>query len=102
MRWIIKIAVVLVGVYALLAAALLAIMHQPPERFSKAIAALPRGLTMRILPFRPLWFVAREGPLKTGDAAPDFDLQTLDRKSRVRLSSFRGKKPVMLVFGSYT
>ncbi|GIW81560.1 MAG: hypothetical protein KatS3mg105_3367 [Gemmatales bacterium] len=37
-----------------------------------------------------------------GKTAPDFTLQTLDGKSRVRLSSFAGKKPVALIFGSYT
>ena len=38
-----------------------------------------------------------------GDAAPDFELPTLeDRESKVRLSDFRGKRPVGLIFGSYT
>ena len=36
------------------------------------------------------------------DMAPDFVLPTVNRKSQVRLSSFRGKQPVVLVFGSYT
>jgi len=40
--------------------------------------------------------------LKVGALAPDFDLPTLDNSSRVRLSSFRGEEPVVLVFGSYT
>ena len=44
----------------------------------------------------------REGSLRTGDAAPDFSLDTHDRKQRFSLSSFRGEKPVVLVFGSYT
>jgi len=39
---------------------------------------------------------------KQGDAAPDFTLKHLDGKSKVRLSSFRGKRPVALIFGSYT
>ena len=37
-----------------------------------------------------------------GDAAPDFELPLLGDKGRVRLSSFRGDKPVALIFGSYT
>lgn len=48
-----------------------------------------------------------------GDQAPDFVLETLipkkkgkteksDKTEKVRLSSFKGKKPVALVFGSYT
>ncbi|MCA8957720.1 MAG: hypothetical protein KDC87_16715 [Planctomycetes bacterium] len=43
------------------------------------------------------------GPPKVGAMAPDFDLPRVgDAKSRVRLSSFRGKQPVALIFGSYT
>jgi peroxiredoxin len=34
--------------------------------------------------------------------APDFALQTTDHSNTVQLSSFRGQKPVVLVFGSYT
>jgi hypothetical protein len=37
-----------------------------------------------------------------GGAAPDFDLPKLGTAERVRLSSFRGRKPVALIFGSYT
>lgn len=39
---------------------------------------------------------------KVGDAAPDFKLKSLDGKSETQLSSFKGKKPVVLFFGSYT
>jgi peroxiredoxin len=45
---------------------------------------------------------ARAGTLQAGDAAPDFRLPTLDHKEFVQLSSFRGSRPVVLVFGSYT
>lgn len=44
----------------------------------------------------------REGKLKPGDPAPDFELKKLGSQERVRLSDFKGKKPVALVFGSYT
>ena len=44
----------------------------------------------------------RAGELKVGDAAADFKLKTTDGKSEVQLSSFKGKRPVVLVFGSYT
>ena len=37
-----------------------------------------------------------------GDMAPDFKLKTLDGSRTMRLSQFRGKKPVVLIFGSYT
>jgi hypothetical protein len=39
---------------------------------------------------------------KVGDLAPDFELQDPEGNIRVRLSDFRGKRPVALVFGSYT
>ena len=39
---------------------------------------------------------------KVGDLAPDFELQDPEGQVRVRLSDFRGKRPVALVFGSYT
>ena len=47
--------------------------------------------------------VARDemGPQR-GDYPPDFYLQRLGSDDQVRLSSFRGKRPVALVFGSYT
>ncbi len=44
----------------------------------------------------------RPAPLRAGDPAPTFELETLDRKAKVKLSSFRGQKPVVLIFGSYT
>ncbi len=37
-----------------------------------------------------------------GAEAPDFTLPRLDSTEQVRLSSFRGSKPVALIFGSYT
>jgi peroxiredoxin len=49
-----------------------------------------------------MWLWARGGTLSVGGEAPDFTLRTQDAKSRVTLSSFRGKQPVVLVFGSYS
>ena len=45
--------------------------------------------------------------LKVGDMAPDFELLQLDESGgnhtqRVKLSSWRGRKPVLLFFSSYT
>jgi len=37
-----------------------------------------------------------------GDEAPDFELPRLGSTERVRLSSFRNRKPVALIFGSFT
>lgn len=48
------------------------------------------------------WKVSRAGRLKPGDPSPDFDLHPVKSQERVRLSDWRGKKPVALVFGSYT
>jgi hypothetical protein len=40
---------------------------------------------------------------EVGDVAPDFDLPMLGMKdTTVKLSSFAGKQPVALIFGSYT
>ena len=40
--------------------------------------------------------------VQVGDTAPDFTLPTLDHKTTVHLAEFRGSRPVVLVFGSYT
>ena len=37
-----------------------------------------------------------------GVTPPDFDLKKMGSDERVRLSSFKGQRPVALVFGSYT
>ena len=37
-----------------------------------------------------------------GAVPPNFNLQRMGSEERVELSSFKGKKPVALVFGSYT
>jgi thiol-disulfide isomerase/thioredoxin len=39
---------------------------------------------------------------RVGDMAPDFTLASPDGKTTVQLSGFRGTKPVVLIFGSYT
>ena len=87
-------------VYVLMLAALLGVMRQP-VLFGRVMSKVPRPLMM-IIPFKQLWFLARAGHLQAGDPAPEFSLPTVDRKARVRLSSFRGHKPVVLIFGSYT
>jgi peroxiredoxin len=43
----------------------------------------------------------KEAP-KPGDQAPDFTLHDISGKESVTLSDFRGIKPVVLLFGSYT
>ncbi len=44
----------------------------------------------------------KEGGPQINSLAPDFALQEVGEKRSVRLSSFRGKTPVVLVFGSYS
>ena len=39
---------------------------------------------------------------RAGDIAPDFTLHDIEGQESVTLSDFRGKKPVALVFGSFT
>ena len=39
---------------------------------------------------------------KVGDIAPDFELCDVNGDAPVSLSTFRGQKPVVLIFGSYT
>ena len=39
---------------------------------------------------------------KARDEAPDFELRDANGENPVRLSDFRGKKPVALIFGSFT
>jgi tetratricopeptide (TPR) repeat protein len=45
---------------------------------------------------------AKEGGPQIDALAPDFGLPEIGQKRRVQLSSFRGKSPVVLVFGSYS
>ena len=77
------------------------LMRKPPEQFATAIAKMP-GPAFLLFPFETLWSRARAGVLNVGDSAPDFRLRTLDKTAEVSLSSFRGSKPVVLIFGSYT
>jgi hypothetical protein len=44
---------------------------------------------------------AFEGP-RPGQLAPDFTLPTPDGKKPITLSDYQGKKPVVLIFGSFT
>ena len=39
---------------------------------------------------------------KVGETAPTFTLKSHDGKSETSLASFKGEKPVVLFFGSYT
>jgi hypothetical protein len=100
-RKVSAVAVVVVVFYSAAVAGFYWVMRQPPDQFGRIMAKLPRPL-MVIFPFRPLWNAARGGELQPGDPAPDFSLPLRGGGSVVRLSDFQGKKPVALIFGSYT
>jgi hypothetical protein len=93
--------VLLLVVYAAFLGGLLLAMFQPPETFGRIMSKVP-GFAFVALPFKHLWLLARKGHLKVGDLAPDFYLETADKKTRLKLSSFKGERPVVLVFGSHT
>jgi hypothetical protein len=50
---------------------------------------------------KPLLRLNKLAP-KAGDVAPDFTLLDIGGTESITLSDFRGRKPVALVFGSYT
>ncbi len=77
-------------------------MKQPPEKFGAVMKHMPIPAVFLAAPFETMWVRARAGSLQPGDFAPDFNLQTLDKTSRVALSSLNAHGPVVLVFGSYT
>lgn len=52
--------------------------------------------------FSPRREQARNQVPQPGDEAPDFELQSPDGKNTIKLSSFQGKKPVVLIFGCFT
>jgi hypothetical protein len=100
-RIAIGIVLALVCVEAALSGALYLAMRQPPDAFGRVMKHVPMPM-MLVLPFESLWNRARGGKLQPGDMAPDFRLPTHDHRETVQLSSFRGSRPVVLVFGSYT
>jgi len=100
-RILVRIIALFITVYVLLSVGLYWAMTRPPDAFGRVMKHVPMP-AMIVLPFEQLWNHARAGTIHPGDLAPDFRLPTLDHKETVQLSSFRGKLPVVLVFGSYT
>jgi hypothetical protein len=101
MRKLLKILLILLLTYSFLFVGFYVAMCQKPDVFSGIMAKTP-GIVFMLFPFKPMWLSARKGRLKVGDQAPDFSLERYDKKAQVRLSDFKGKKAVALVFGSYT
>lgn len=60
------------------------------------------GLTADVRTALEAILVRDETGPRVGEAAPDFSLKRLGSEERVRLSDFRGRRPVALAFGSYT
>jgi hypothetical protein len=73
----------------------------PAARKASAGAGMPsRWMLMKAL-FNGEIGSMREGPA-LGDMAPAFRLPTQDGKRTISLTDYRGKKPVVLIFGSFT
>ena len=78
-------------------------MRQPPEVFGRVMARMPGPVVFIIFPFETFWMQARAGTLHPGDPAPDFSLSNLEKTDRIQLSAFaHQRRPVVLIFGSYT
>ena len=97
MSWLLAAA----AVYGIFLAGMFVLMSQPPRRFGRFMRYFPMP-AMMLVPFVPMWNIARRGRIEVGEDAPDFSLSTVDRSTEIRLSTFRGDRPVVLVFGSYT
>ena len=98
---LLRFAVVAVCLYAIALAGFYYAMRQPPETFGNVMKHTGPAPFL-LFPFETMWKSARAGKLNVGDVAPDFTLPLLDRSGSVSLSSLRGNRPVVLVFGSYT
>ena len=102
MKWTVRSVALVAALYLTLSAAVAGIMLQTPDRFGQIMKHVPMSLVWGVLPGRSIWLWARSGSLAVGDRAPDFTLPTYDHSGQVSLSSHRGGRPVVLVFGSYT
>jgi len=102
LKWVGRGMLALVAGYVLLFCVVLLAMLQPPARFGQFMKHAPGALVWGALPAPRMWLWARRGDIREGDPAPDFTLPSHDRTHRVTLSSHRGDRPVVLVFGSYT
>jgi hypothetical protein len=73
----------------------------PPPPPKNPMAGRPTPLTLLKGLFNGEIGSLYEGP-DVGRLAPDFSLTSFDDELTIRLSQYRGKKPVVLVFGSFT
>jgi len=101
-RWFTILGVVAL-LWVLACISLFAVMRQSPDKFARVMARVPGPVGFLVLPFETLWTRARAGRLQVGDVAPDFSLMKLDKSAQIQLSALTAqRKPVVLVFGSYT
>jgi hypothetical protein len=102
-KWTVIAVSVLVPLWFIGCAAIYSVMRQPPEQFGHVMARIPGPVAFMVFPFESLWTHARRGTLHIGDSAPDFTLAKVDKTGQVQLSSLMAqKRPVVLIFGSYT
>jgi hypothetical protein len=101
MSWLLVIAVAAPAAYGVFLAGMFVVMCQPPVRFGRLMRHFPMW-AMPLMPFEAMWTRARRGATRVGELAPDFTLRTIDRRTEVTLSAHRGRRPVVLIFGSYT
>jgi hypothetical protein len=103
MKVIVPVVCVLAALWVGGCAALYGVMRQTPEQFGRVMAKISGPIPFLLFPFETLWMRARAGTLQVGSPAPDFALTRLDKTATVQLSAFtEQKRPVVLVFGSYT
>ena len=102
MKWVFYGLLGLATSYIALFGIVLSAMLEPPERFGLFMKRMPEAVVWGALPAARMWLWARRGELVPGVAAPDFTLARQGHDARVTLSSYRGQRPVVLVFGSYT
>src|SRR5580704_6077535 len=100
-RWLLRTGGVLVVAWLAFVAYIDWAMHQPPEDFGRVMMHMPMPAYF-LFPFETMWTQARFGHVNPGDSAPDFNVQTLETRDPLQLSSLWASKPAVLVFGSYT
>jgi EF-hand domain pair/AhpC/TSA family/EF hand len=78
-----------------------ALLFPPPPREGPSGDSRPSRFTLLMGLLSGEIGSSGEGP-KVGQVAPAFTLQTHDGRRTVALADYRGKRPVVLVFGSFT